>query len=111
MKETEPHDFDRGERPNDEDELKPLFELGQIVGTPGALQELQQAEQNPLELIVRHVTGDWGDLCEEDMQENKFALERGLRIFSSYKLESGEKVWVITEHDRSVTTILKPEEY
>jgi lipase chaperone LimK len=111
MKEMEPNNRDRGERPDEEDELKPLFELGQIVGTPGALQELQQAEQNPLELIVRHVTGDWGDLCEEDMQENEFALERGLRIFSSYELKSGDKIWVITEHDRSVTTILRPEDY
>ena len=88
-----------------------LFELGQIVGTPGALQELQEAEQNPLELIFRHVTGDWGNLCEEDREENEFSLARGLRILSAYELDTGKKIWVITEHDRSVTTILRPIDY
>ncbi len=88
-----------------------LFDLGQVVGTPGALQAMQEAEQDPLELLVRHVTGDWGDLPDEDLAENELSVERGLRVFSSYKLNTGAKVWVITEWDRSVTTFLLPAEY
>jgi hypothetical protein len=111
MGERETHSQERGSHPNDEDEPKPLFELGQILGTPGAIRELEAAEQNPLELIVRHVTGDWGNLPEEDVAENERALERDLRIFSSYRLNTGKKIWLITEHDRSITTILRPQDY
>jgi hypothetical protein len=57
------------------------------------------------------VTGDWGDLEDEDKKENNFSVELGFRILSVYELETGGKVWVITEYDRSVTTILLPEEY
>jgi len=88
-----------------------LFDLGQVAGTPGALQAMQEAEQDPLELLVRHATGDWGDLPDEDLAENELSVERGLRVFSSYKLKTGAKVWVITEWDRSVTTFLLPAEY
>jgi hypothetical protein len=90
---------------------KPLFSLGQLVGTPGALEALAQAEQEPLELLARHVTGDWGELEEEDRAENDFSVKNDLRILSAYTLESGVKVWVITEADRSATTILLPSEY
>jgi hypothetical protein len=90
---------------------KALFELGQIVGTPGALQALDEAGQQALDLIARHVTGDWGDVCDEDQAENEFSVPNGLRILSAYTLESGVKVWLITEADRSVTTILLPDEY
>ena len=95
----------------DEDRSRLLFELGQIVGTPNALQAVQEAGQHPLEFLVRHVTGDWGDLPEEDVAENERAVETGDRVFSSYRLETGGKVWVITESDRSVTTLLLPEDY
>lgn len=111
MREKKPNNYEQGDNSDEENGPKPLFELGQIVGTPGALQELQEAEQNPIELIFRHVTGDWGDLCEEDIEENEFSLERGLRILSAYELATGKKIWVITEHDRSVTTILRPIDY
>ena len=111
MKENQPQHHDKGIHRDAENIPEPLFKLGQIVGTPGALEELQEAEQNPLELIFRHVTGDWGDLTEEDKQENEFSLQRELRIFSAYELVTGKKIWVITEHDRSVTTILRPEDY
>ena len=94
-----------------EDELKPLFPLGQIVGTPGALRALAKAEQHPLDLIIRHVTGDWGQLPKEDIEENERSVKEGFRIFSSYRLNTGAKVWVITEHDRTITTILRPEDY
>ena len=90
---------------------KPLFKLGLVVGTPGALQAIEESGQNPIEFLARHGTGDWGNLDEEDRAENAMALERGFRVFSVYALESGLKVWVITEWDRSVTTILLPEEY
>ena len=94
-----------------EPEKRPLFSLGQTVATPGALEALEQAEENPLAYLQRHVTGDWGDLPEEDVQENQFSLENDLRIFSAYHLPNGAKIWVITEWDRSVTTILLPSEY
>ena len=98
--------------PGREEQPKPLFNLGQIVGTPGALQSLTLAEQSPADLLLRHVTGDWGDLPEEDLEENERALAHGNRIFSAYILEkTGTKVWVITEWDRSITTILLPEDY
>jgi hypothetical protein len=90
---------------------KPLFDLGQVVGTPGALQVLEDVGQNPAELLTRHVTGDWGDLCDEDKEENEFSVEKGFRILSAYELETGVKIWVITEADRSATTLLLPEEY
>lgn len=88
-----------------------MFDLGQVVGTPGALQALTKAGQDPTELLARHVTGDWGDLCEEDVAENRLSVEQGYRILSSYELETGEKIWLITEADRSATTFLLPGEY
>ena len=90
---------------------QPLFSLGQIVATPGALAALEKARQPPQEFLLRHVRGEWGDLCEEDRRENEFSLERGFRLFSSYRTNAGTKLYVITEADRSVTTILLPEEY
>ena len=89
----------------------PRFGLGQVVGTPGALQALQEAEQHPVEILTRHVTGDWGDLCDEDRAENELSVEQGFRILSAYELDTGAKVWLITEADRSATTFLLPEEY
>jgi hypothetical protein len=90
---------------------RPLFSLGQIVATPGAIEALDGASQTPDELLIRHVTGDWGDLVAEDIRENEYSLKHGLRIFSSYHLSTGVKLWIITEHDRSVTTFLLPSEY
>ena len=88
-----------------------LFPLGQIVGTPGALRALEHAEQPPAEFLSRHVTGDWGELDEEDVRENDFSVQYGYRILSAYTTSAGDKLWVITEADRSVTTILLPQEY
>jgi hypothetical protein len=90
---------------------QPLFSLGQIVATPGALAALEKAKQPPQEFLSRHVHGEWGDLCEEDRRENEFSLERGFRLVSSYWTNAGTKLYVITEADRSATTILLPEEY
>lgn len=98
---------------------KPLFRLGLIVATPGALAKLERLGVAPLSLVLgRHVLGDWGDLCEEDRELNRHSLDNGMRIFSSYKLAAPtgegattETFWVITESDRASTTILLPSEY
>ena len=75
------------------------------------MQAIQEAEQDPVELLVRHVTGDWGDLDEEDKEKNNLSVEKGFRILSSYKLQTDGKVWIITESNRSTTTLLLPEDY
>lgn len=89
----------------------PRFTLGQVVATPGALDALEEAGQVPQEFLHRHIVGDWGDLDEEDRQTNERAVHGGDRIFSAYHTKNGTKVWVITEYDRSVTTLLLPSEY
>lgn len=96
---------------NDKNKKKPLFSLGQVVATPGALQALQDAGQDAAVLLSRHITGDWGDLDEEDKQQNDFSVKQGLRILSAYTLNTDVKIWLITEADRSVTTFLLPDEY
>lgn len=88
-----------------------LFPAGQIVATPGALALLDQINRSPLEFLSRHLRGDWGDLCQEDKTENELSLKYGFRLMSSYPLSQTEKLWIITEADRSVTTLLLPEEY
>lgn len=89
----------------------PRFSLGQVVATPGALRELEISGESPLSFLRRHVSGDWGDLDEEDRRENELSIREGFRLLSSYRLKTGEKLWIITEADRSVTTLLLPEEY
>ena len=88
-----------------------LFPLGQVVATPGALRALQKAEQGPGEFIERHANGDWGDVPEADRQENEYSVHRDFRILSAYTTSAGDHIWVITEADRSATTILLPSEY
>ena len=90
---------------------EPLFPLGRIVATPGAFDALARANQSPQEFLNRHVTGEWGELGNEDKAENNYSLKHGFRILSSYKTAAGEKLWLITESDRSLTTLLQPEEY
>ena len=90
---------------------QPAFELGQIVATPGALAALKKAGQQPGEFLTRHINRDWGDLDEEDRKENEYSLERGFRLLSAYKTNAGDRLWIITEANRSVTTVLLPEEY
>jgi hypothetical protein len=90
---------------------QPAFEIGQIVATPGALAALKKAGQQPGEFLTRHVNRDWGDLDEEDRKENESSLEHGFRLLSAYKTNAGDRLWIITEADRSVTTLLLPEEY
>ena len=89
----------------------PLFPLGQIVATPGALAALEEAGQQPVTFLQRHQSGDWGDCGEEDKQENDLSVREGFRIFSVYHTSRGRKIWVITEADRSSTCFLLPDEY
>jgi hypothetical protein len=91
--------------------MEARFQLGQMVATPGALDALAEAGQAAFGFIQRHQSGDWGDLSEEDKRENEFSVDKYLRIFSAYHTSKGEKLWVITEADRSVTTLLLPSEY
>ena len=87
------------------------FPLGQLVATPGALEALKEAEVSFLPYIRRHLEGDWGDISPEDAGENELSLEQGFRLLSAYTLPGGDRIWIITEADRSATTILLPEEY
>lgn len=89
----------------------PLFPLGQIVATRGALRAFAANGSNGLELLARHARGDWGELSEADRLENVFSVSRRLRLLSAYRLPDGTRLWIITEADRSATTILLPEEY
>lgn len=88
----------------------PLFALGVIVATPAVLAHLSKHGINAQQYLERHVHGDWGDVPPEDAKENQLSVERGFRILSSYDM-AGERVWAITEADRSSTTLLFPSEY
>ena len=85
------------------------FPLGQVVITQGALHDLPAEEVQ--ESLLRHAEGDWGDVCKEDWELNDEALENQARLMSSYRTKKGIRFWIITEWDRSVTTILLPLEY
>ena len=87
------------------------FSLGRVVSTPGALEALAEANVPPWPYLARHQRGDWGDVPPEDAQENELSVREGFRILSAYTLPSGTKIWLITEADRSVTTLLLPAEY
>lgn len=93
------------------DAIRPLFPAGQIVATPGALAALERANQKPAEFLCRHLSGDWGALDAHDIAENEYSLAHGFRLLSSYRTTAGETLWIVTEADRSATTLLLPEEY
>jgi hypothetical protein len=86
--------------------MKPLFSLGRIVATPGALA----LQVNFALYLGMHQRGYWGEICQEDWQANDRSVMAGERLLSAYETGKG-KIWIITEHDRSVTTILLPSEY
>jgi hypothetical protein len=92
------------------EKVKKLFDLGQVVSTPGALHVMDEMEVDPVNLLLRHSTGEWGDLDPHDIKVNDQAVKNGGRIMSSYNIGIS-KIWVITERDRSVTTFLLPEDY
>ncbi|MGZ8251782.1 MAG: hypothetical protein ACXWT7_05520, partial [Methylophilaceae bacterium] len=87
------------------------FNLGSVVATPGALDALDKAATNAEDLLIRHMNWDWGDIPPEDGEQNDFAVGLGLRILSSYTLDSNVRIWIITEADRKVTRLLLPGEY
>lgn len=91
--------------------MQPLFRIGQLYITPGAQAAYEEAQRSPADHLARHVTGDWGDVDPHDAAENARSVEAGYRILSAYPLTETTRVWVITEHDRSATTILLPDEY
>ena len=88
---------------------KALFRAGRLVATPHALAQVSQEEI--IQALTRHLAGDWGDVSAEDRQANAFALQEGTRLLSVYRSAQGVKFWVITEADRSATSILLPEDY
>jgi hypothetical protein len=88
-----------------------LFTLGQVVATPGALDLLDRTATNAQDLLLRHQRGDWGCVPAEDAAENQNSIKTGCRILSSYFLNDSERLWIITEADRSATTLLLPDEY
>jgi len=93
-------------------DLQQLFQHGQIVATPGALELLGELEISPSSLLERHLSGDWGEVPKEDARENEFSIKHGFRVVSSYNVgDGGHRIWVITEADRSSTCLLLPEEY
>lgn len=85
------------------------FNGGQVVYTHGALGFAERGV-NLFHYLARHMTGDWGDLSDDDKAENELSLEEGFRLFSAYDTSAG-RLWIITEADRSATTLLLPEEY
>ena len=88
---------------------EPKFPMGRLLMTPGVRDSVKRPEIE--KLLQRHNYGDWGELDEDDVAQNELGLEEGLRLMSAYTAGSGQTVWVITEADRSVTTLLLPEEY
>jgi hypothetical protein len=89
-----------------------LFPLGRVVATPGALEILEETGADALGLLRRHAVGDWGEVPACDARENERSVRQGWRVLSSYPVgEAGEKVWIITEADRSSTCLLLPSEY
>ena len=91
--------------------VEEFFDLGHIVATPGALEALNSSDQNPAVFVKRHASGDWGEIDQEDRESNEQALMHGERLLSAYATSRGQRLWVITEADRSGTCILLPEEY
>ena len=91
------------------------FNLGQCVATPAALAAFETNGSFPIGFLMRHQAGDWGELSARDRRANEVAIhpdpELCARILSAYRLADGTKIWIITEADRSVTTVLLPEEY
>jgi hypothetical protein len=87
------------------------FALGQTFITPGAQEALDIAGQTPIQFLRRHMSADWGEVSEDDAQENELSLRDGFRLLSAYRTVKSQKIWIITEADRSATTILLPSEY
>ena len=96
---------DNNERP------RRTFALGQIVMTPGAVAAFAATGERPFPFLARHHWWDWGEVSAEDATENDFSVTHGFRVLSAYALRDGTRIWILTEADRSATTILLPDEY
>lgn len=94
-------------RPN----INARFALGETFITPGAQEALDIAGQTAIQFLRRHMSTDWGEVSEDDAHENEVSLREGFRLLSAYRTAKGQKIWIITEADRSATTILLPSEY
>ena len=90
-------------------DLGSRFPLGRVVITPNAMQQVP--DQDVLAALGRHGRGDWGELDEHDLKENELSLKEGFRLLSAYRASNGTKFWIISEADRTVTTVLLPEDY
>lgn len=93
------------------DRRGPLFFLGNVYITSRALGALGRSGQRPGEYVARHVVGDWGEVSDADKRANDAAVAEGTRILSAYTLTDGSRLWVLTEADRSITTLLRADEY
>lgn len=89
----------------------PRFLLGRTYITPGAQEALTLAGQTGIEFLRRHMSGDFGELSAEDARENELSVRKGFRVLSAYRTAKGERLWIITEADRSSTTMLLLTEY
>jgi len=87
------------------------FALGETFITPGAQEALEIAGETAIQFLRRHMSADWGEVSEDDAQENELSLREAFRLLSAYRTVKGQKIWIITEADRSATTILLPSEY
>ncbi len=97
------------ENNNETARIKSNFPLGQVVCTPGVRDSVSFVEQ--MIALSRHARGDWGEVCPDDWAENELSLKEGFRLFSVYRTQKNVKFWIITEADRSATTLLLPDEY
>ena len=89
-----------------------LFPVGRLLATPGALAAFERHPSVGVwDYLRRHITGDWGNLEPADVAENELSLQQGFRLLSAYNLPDGTRIWIITEADRSATTVLLPDEY
>ncbi|HXI65381.1 MAG TPA: hypothetical protein VNH14_12830 [Gemmatimonadales bacterium] len=87
------------------------FALGRLFATPGALRAVVESGDDLFPYLARHARGDWGDVDNEDWLLNDQAVRAGTRLLSAYRLRDGTRIWIITEADRSATTLLRPDEY
>lgn len=87
----------------------PSFPLGQVVATPGVLDAVSAVDL--ASALARHSRGDWGEVEGADWEENNRSIRDGFRLLSAYRTEAGTRFWIITEADRSITTVLLPDEY
>ena len=86
-----------------------LFPMGRLLATPAALEQI--SDEDFADALIRHLRGDWGEVCPEDRRRNNLALKKGMRLLSAYHTKEQTKFWIITEADRSATTVLLPEDY